>query len=222
MGHSETGARGGPSGEGPPPKLGAGRLICFLGIDGSGKTTLLETLSSMHPEAVTVHWMLLENLTRVPTLDPGIGPHEVLRRLGPYSRAALLTYLAAVECETMIEPALRQGRTVLVDSYWYKFAAKMKVSEGAASFLYTACAGLREPDLVVFVDTPVEVAFARKSSFNWFDETPGGFLEFQSRVRLEMLRLVGHLPQLRLDGRRPAGELARQVGGLLVPSAVRS
>lgn len=190
---------------GPPESP---RFLCLLGIDGSGKSALLEALRCRRRDVVTVHWSQIVAGMTIPTLPPGLGPVEVLRQLGPYARAAQLCYIAALEYDTVVRPALAEGQLVVVDSYWYKFSAKMNVLGLAAPFLELACRALPSPSRVVFLDTPPETACRRKPHPNFFEcaGDPDGFIPFQHAVRAEMLRLVGRLPVVFLDGRAPLDE----------------
>lgn len=182
------------------PELG--RFLCLLGADGSGKTTLLEALERRHPQIVTVHWRQLASVTLLPELLPGLDPPETFRRLGPLSRAAQFCYLAALEYEMLVKPAVEAGRTVIVDSYWYKFVAKMRVLNMAAPYLYDVCESLPSPKCVLFLDTPLETARERKSNMNFFDCNGhvDRFVTFQTQLRDVMLGFVDGLPVVRLDG----------------------
>lgn len=190
------------------------RFFCILGGDGSGKTTLLNALALRCPEIVTVSWKRLSAVTVLPDLLPGLSPPETLRRLGPRSRAAMFCYLASLEFEMIIEPALKAGKTVVVDSYWYKFVAKMRVLNMAAPFLYPVVQSLPHPDRIIFLDTPVELALERKSDMNFFDCNGdiANFLTFQRALSETMLGFVESLPLSRIDGRaRPEAILERVV-----------
>lgn len=193
--------------------LDTNRFICLLGIDGSGKSTLLNAVASQYPELVIADWHQFPGVSQIPTLAPGLDPPEVLRQLGPYARAAQLCYFAALEYDTVIRPAVAAGRPVIVDSYWYKFAAKMRVLEMAAPFLYTACQSLPSPMKVVFLDTPAEIACHRKQNLNFFEckGQPTEFIPFQRAVRAEMLRFVREIPLIYLDGCLPIDGQVRQL-----------
>ncbi len=192
---------------------GLGRFLCLLGSDGSGKTTLLEALEQRHPEIVTVHWKQLSYVTLLPDLFPGLDPPETFRRLGPLSRAAQFCYLAALEYEMLVAPAVEAGQVVIVDSYWYKFVGKMRLLGMAAPFLYEVCQSMPSPDHMLFLDTPLETARQRKSEMNFFDCNghPDRFVKFQSDLQEVMFGFIEGLPMTRLDGLAPPDELAATV-----------
>lgn len=201
--------------------FGTERFFCLLGGDGSGKTTLLNALATRHPDLMTVHWKELSSVTLLPRLFPDLNPPETLRRLGPNSRAAQFCYLAALEYEMIVQPALAAGKTVIVDSYWYKFVAKMRVLDMAAPFLYPVCQSLPSPDRIIFLDTPLELARERKSEMNFFDcnGDAANFMTFQEALRRTMLDFVAGLPLTRLDGRASIDDLLDRVAEICVAAA---
>lgn len=203
-----------------------GRFFCLLGADGSGKTTLLNALKDRHPEIVTVHWKQLSSVTLLPTLLPGLDPPETLRSLKPFSRAAQLCYLAALEYEMLVQPAVEAGKTVLVDSYWYKFVAKMRVLDMAAPFLCQVCTSLPAPDCILYLDTPLETARDRKSNMNFFDCNGHveSFVAFQRDLQVAMFEFIADIPVMRLDGLMPLQDLtamAADICHLVDPLPVR-
>lgn len=193
------------------------RFFCLLGGDGAGKTTLLDALALRHPEIVTLSWKQLSNVTLLPDILPGLSPQDTLQRLGPRSRAAQFCYLAALEYEMVIEPALIAGKTVVVDSYWYKFVAKMQVLDLAAPFLYTVCQALPRPERIIYLDTPVELALERKSSINFFECNGeiANFLSFQRAIRKTMLEYVGSIPLTFIGGHLKANDMLDQAQAII-------
>ncbi|MBN3834981.1 hypothetical protein [Burkholderia sp. Ac-20344] len=200
-----------------------GPFFCLLGVDASGKTTLLNAIADRYPDITIAHWKQFSSVTLFPDLLPDLDPPETLRRLGPHSRAAQFCYLAALEYDMIVRPALAQGRPVIVDSYWYKFAAKMKVLDMAAPFLYSVCQSLPKPEKVLFLDTPLEIAHRRKREMNFFEcnGRPADFVPFQQLVKTAMLHLAADVPLQRIDGRASLEELIRQVVEIVHPEYSR-
>jgi thymidylate kinase len=197
-----------------------GSFYCLLGGDGSGKTTLLQALEARHPEIVTVHWKQIASVTLLPSLLPGLDGPETSRRLGPLSRAAQFCYLAALEYEMLIHPALAAGKTVIVDSYWYKFVGKMRVLDMAAPFLYEVCASLPAPGHILYLDTPLETSRARKGELNFFEcaGRPDNFVPFQAALRSAIHGFITDIPQTLLDGRMSVADLVATVADLCSPA----
>jgi thymidylate kinase len=194
------------------------RFLCLLGIDGSGKSAMLDALSARRDDIVAIHWSQIVAGMTVPMLPSDLTPVQVLQRLGPYARAAQLCYIAALEYDMMIRPALEQNKIVIVDSYWYKFSAKMRVLGMAAPFLDEACQALPRPAQVLFLDTAPEIARRRKPNPNFFEcgGDPTSFVAFQVALRIEMFRLIRDLPVTILDGRLELSEHVARLDAALV------
>lgn len=192
------------------PSRHPGPFVCILGGDGSGKSTLIKRLKKLRPTWAFAHWKQFSAVTQLSSIAPGLDPPETLKILGPNARAAQLCYLAALEYDAIVSPAIMARRPVIVDSFWFKFAAKMKVLDMAAPFLYEVCLGLPNPALILFLDTPLALAKARKASINFFEcgGIPKDFIAFQAAIRQVMLGFVAQLPMVKLDGSLPIENLA--------------
>jgi len=75
--------------------------------------------------------------------------------------------------------------------------------------------GLPMPDLVVWLDLPLETAWRRNGEPTTFEVADGdltweGFAPFQRRVLSRLQALVADVPQTTLDALAPPDELARR------------
>ena len=126
--------------------------------------------------------------------------------------------------DEVIRPALEHGEVVVCD----RFADSTLVYQGAGrgldmqsleTVISFATAGL-QPDMTILLDVPVEVGLARKTSqpagWNRFEAEA---LAFHSRVRDGYRMLAQKEPQRwhRLDGCRPAAELAEDIWRAVAP-----
>ena len=105
---------------------GAALLITVEGIDGSGKTTLLARLRG-----------LLADLDPIFTREPGatwVGDavrRAIAERMDPITEALLFCADHAAHIDTLIRPALDEGRIVISDRYAdSRFAYQPVVLEG--------------------------------------------------------------------------------------------
>ncbi len=147
----------------------SGKFITFEGGEGAGKSTQIARLAerlTARGASVTV------------TREPGGTPRaEAIRRvllsglarpLGPETEAVLFAAARADHVETLIRPALAEGKWVLCD----RFADSTRVYQGAgggvdAKFLDSldrVTIGPTRPDLTFILDVPVEVGLKRVAS----------------------------------------------------------
>lgn len=177
------------------------------GIDGSGKSTLCrrlrDALVGLGEEVV---------LSREPT----DGPHG--RRLRATAAGGRLPAAAEVELfeadrrehvATLIEPALREGKVILLDRYYFSTAAY----QGARGLDWREILARNEafapkPDLVMFLDLPLGEA-RRRIGVRGAGEDAFERAEYQARVQAifrEMSAVGGVVI--------PAGGSADEVFGL--------
>jgi dTMP kinase len=139
-----------------------GRFIVFEGIEGSGKSTQAERLAAS----------LGALLTREPggtALGEKLRAHllESTEAIDPYAELLMMVAARAQHVAEKIEPALIAGRDVVCDRYDGSTLAYQGFGRGLdLSAVRRACElanhGLA-PDLVVLLDLPLEIAFARLS-----------------------------------------------------------
>jgi dTMP kinase len=188
-------------------------LITFEGPEGAGKSTAIAAIA--------------EELRRqgrdvLTTREPGAGDFgERVRTLlleGPHvePKVELLLFLAdrANHVDTVIRPAIEQGKIVLCD----RFTDSTIVYQGYAQGLNIefirrandfATGGLR-PDFTLLFDITPEVGLARLVYMDRLDRKP---LEFHQRVRVGFLREAHAEPRrwLVLDASRPREEVLQDI-----------
>lgn len=168
-----------------------GQLIVFEGIDGSGKTSLSRLfLAHLLQGGAPTIWL------REPTDSP-LG--EKIRRLAQDQEAIsiqeeldLFLQDRRWDVEANILPALRSGKTVVMDRYYYSNACY----QGARGLDMEAILGTNrgfapEPDIVFIIDVDVEralarISLARQGMAKLFEKK-----EFLERVRGNYLALRG-------------------------------
>ncbi|MBU4268859.1 MAG: dTMP kinase [Acidobacteria bacterium] len=176
-----------------------GQLIVFEGIDGSGKTSLSRMF----------HAYLLEN--GVPAIwlrEPSDSPlGEKIRGLAQDKESISvheeLEYFLEDrrwDVENNILPALRSGKTVVLDRYYYSNACY----QGARGLDMEAILALNrqfapEADLVFIIDVNVDRALARISSSRQGVAKLFEKKDFLEKVRANYLKLAG-TNLVRIDG----------------------
>ncbi len=173
--------------------LEPGRLIAFEGVDGCGKTTQARLLATA--------------LDALFTFEPGDTPlGATLRRLileggeghpAPRTEALLLAADRAQHVAEVLRPALASGRWVVTDRYSGSTVAYQAWGRGLdvdeiRRLVRWAADGL-DPDLVVLIDVPLEVARRRVASgtADRLERSDTGFFE---RVREGFMAQAGEEP----------------------------
>ncbi len=141
---------------------GRGRFIAFEGGEGSGKSTQAARLATRLGAVLTHEPGGTEVGTRIRSivLDPSVGSDLDVR-----AEALLMVADRAQHVAEVVRPALAAGNDVVSDRFsgstlaYQGYARGLDVAELARISAWAAC-GL-EPDVVVLLDVPAEVAAAR-------------------------------------------------------------
>jgi len=162
-----------------------GRFITFEGIDGAGKSSHIEALAG---------WLRQHGHRVLQTREPGGTPMaEVVRELVLHKPMDALTESLLVfaarrdHLESVIEPALAAGTTVLCDRFT---DATFAYQGGGRGFDRAVLAQLeawvqngRQPDLTLWFDVSPEVAAARRAVAREPDRFEAEKAAFFDRVR---------------------------------------
>jgi thymidylate kinase len=147
-----------------------GLCVAFLGIDGSAKSTLLPRLADAPPEWTTGvsvrHLSPLKVRRQGNNTDPHSAPPRGLATSLLKSAYWLFEYLAGYRKN--VAPELADGRLVLFDRYLVDaLIDPRRYRYGAPAWVLRLVWRLvPKPDLIVFLDAPVEILRARKQEVN--------------------------------------------------------
>lgn len=202
--------------ETPPPRKSFSVLVTFEGIEAAGKSTLIAALASRLRSA--------GNGVLV-TREPGGTPlGDSLRalfadpayRIDAVAELMMLCASRAQLVADVIQPALREGTTVLCDRFFDATIAYQGFGRGLdVEMLLEVCLVATRrvaPDLTFLIDIPVEVSAARVRARGVPDRMEREDRQFHERVRAGYLQLAGRFNRIRvLDGTQTTDALADAV-----------
>ncbi|AEH23920.1 dTMP kinase [Pyrococcus yayanosii] len=202
-----------------------GLFIVFEGIDGAGKSTQARLLAEWFREK---GYDVV--LTKEPT-DSELG--NFVKRLiliggiingGRISHEAEALLFAADRAEhvkKVIEPALREGKVVISDRYFYSSLAYQWARGLDVEWLISVNSFAPRPHLVILLDLPAKESMRRvrlRGAESEFDK----LLELQRKVRENYLKLAERFPEFRIvNAMAPVEDIHRDVVALVEHELLR-
>jgi thymidylate kinase len=187
-------------------------FVCLEGIDGAGKTSTAAALhrqlaASGHDPVLiskaSVHLDHPETIRRFEAIGRAVwtpGLDSRVRELGDLSWVLYNAAYYAALAHLLVRPALRAGRCVVIDGWYYKFVLRAAaVGELSRAQALTLFGDVLVPDSVFLLDLAPAVAAARMGAFTE-NETGNGtqtgvadavaFVAFQEHVRSGLLDMA--------------------------------
>lgn len=198
-----------------------GKFITFEGGEGGGKSTQAQRLAQD---------LRARGLEVVLTREPGGSPWaERLRRailtekgrgLAPVEQAILFAAARADHVDTVIKPALQEGRWVVCD----RFADSTEAYQGAlgtpadvVELLKTVAVDETLPDLTFILDLPPEVGLERAAGRDALDPFEADELAVHQARRAVFLDIAAREPArcVVVDATRPVEEIAGAIAAVV-------
>lgn len=140
--------------------MNRGILIAVEGIDGAGKTTQVDLLAS---------FLIESGETVIKSKEPTGGTWgQIIRQSAAEGRLSLEDELTAFiedrkeHVKALIEPSLEEGKTVILDRYFYSTIAYQGARGGDAESIKREMNLIApEPDVVLILDVPAELGVMR-------------------------------------------------------------
>jgi len=195
----------------------AGAFITFGGTDGAGKSTQARRLAQR---------LRVRGREVVLTREPGGSPFAERMRtallgdagkaLDPSQQAVLFAAARADHVDTVIAPALRDGKVVICDRFFDSTAAyqgSAGVPETLLRALQRVAVGDVVPQLTIILDLPPEEGLKRAERRQALDRFESDALAALEARRAAYLRIAALEPRrcLVVDGTRAPDEIAARV-----------
>lgn len=182
-----------------------GKLVSIEGIDGCGKTTHVRLLAE---------WLRSRGHKVVITDEPTDGMiGRIIKRalrgeikLSVATEALLFAADRVQHIEEFIKPALRAGKIVITERYFYSSLAYQSACGLSMPWLENINRAAIKPNLAILIDLPADVALQRIKRSRKLDKFERD-LQLQRRVRANYLRIARLRGLKVVDGRRPIDEV---------------
>ncbi len=188
-------------------------FVSFEGIDGCGKSTQVNLL---------VKYLEEKGIPYIKVREPG-GTHlgerirELLINQEMCARSELLLFLAsrAQLVESVIKPALKNGKIVIADRFAHSSVAYQgcgrELGSETVKILNDFATDKTYPDIVFYIDVPVDVAMERMKNQHK-DRIEKEGKEFWERIRNCYLKMAKENENfVIIDGTRTIEEIHREI-----------
>ena len=202
-------------------------FIVIDGIDGCGKSTqvklLADALKRKGVAVVTSKWKDSEYVQKLFIGDLLSRFQDGTVRIPPEARTFLLAADISNRLESSIKPAIAGGETVIGDRYIYKVIAQGVARGLEEAWLWDLFSFAPEPDVAIFLDIDPGLAAERIVAYRDISYYEAGmdvmtgvdrkcnFIEFQTKVRENLLRIAHHTGGLIVDAGKPQETQHQQV-----------
>lgn len=170
-------------------------FIVFEGLDGSGKTTVSLRI---------VEALVREGFRALYTYEPYSEDFiNLINNYGKRLGGAMEAYLMAADrynhVASVVVPALREGKIVVSDRYYYSSLAYQGAKNVDIDWIKTLNKFAPEPDLAIYLDVEPDVGLRRKRSsttkIKYLEEDEG----FLRKVRMIYKELVARGMMIEVD-----------------------
>jgi dTMP kinase len=183
-----------------------GAFICIEGLDGCGKTTQAKMLAKK----------LGESHNAVYTAEPSRGKIGAFirdrclygeKRLSTVVEALLFAADRIEHVETVVLPAMQEGKLVISDRYVYSSLAYQGAAGLSLEWIEKVNEHALQPDFAVFIDVDPETVMSRLKPKKSVMEN----METQQRVRQIYMKFIEKGKLTRINGDNSKNEVAKEL-----------
>lgn len=194
--------------------MALGLFLCIDGLDGCGKSTHARLLAQ---------WLRSRGHRVVVTDEPTDGMiGRIIKRalrgelkLSVAAEALLFAADRVQHIAELIRPALKAGKIVITERYFYSSLAYQSARGLSMAWLEGINRAAIKPNLAILIDLPAEAALRRIKRSRRLDKFERD-LQLQRRVRANYLR-IARLKGLKVvDGVRPVDEVQADIRKIVV------
>ena len=205
------------------PKLKEGLLIALEGIDGSGKSTQAKELEEKLQDDEHMRMVFLKEPTNESDYAQKIKAITVNRReIKPEDEFDLFLQDRKWDVETNINPALKDGKVVVMDRYFLSSAAYQGVLDempfSSEQIIVENLKIAPFPHITIILDGRPIVGISRISAIR--KDKPNSFeqINYLQKVRRRFLELASKYPNIQVvDGTHDKNTVANNIWNIIHP-----
>jgi thymidylate kinase len=179
-----------------------GYFIVLEGTDGSGKSTLSQSIADSQYDLDRIEFCSNKKIPKDPTfveksmtnIASLLWPKENTsfdHLLPPQYWLYLQATWYSLLYEFVISPKLKEGRTLIIDGWYYKFMAKLLARGFDYDYLNMIFSHIKPPDAVILLELDIEAVWERKKDFrlhemglhhSYPELGKSSFIDYQSKI----------------------------------------
>ncbi|MBI3557176.1 MAG: hypothetical protein HY074_13005 [Deltaproteobacteria bacterium] len=164
-------------------------MVVVTGPDGSGKSTACKGAAMRLEEQFGKGTIGAASIWDSMTATGAFKKEAVVRYLSALGGPARTLFLFHAMRHSVELALAKAPRLLVVDSYFYKYAASELAYGTASSIVRGAAVGFEKPALTLYLDVEVAAALKRKKETSQYESDGGDFLKFQKSMQAHWKQL---------------------------------
>ncbi len=164
-------------------------MVVITGPDGSGKSTACKGAALKLTEQFGKDSIGCASIWDSMTATGNFKKEAVVRYLSTLGGPARTLFLFHAMRHSVELALAKAPKLLLVDSYFYKYAASELAYGTTPSIVAGAVAGFEKPALTLYLDVDADAALKRKGQTSEYESAGGNFLNFQKSMQAHWKQL---------------------------------